>query len=419
MSLLQFSAGFDRNEIPVTIAQGASVTFRIERISAVLTSWERLSVQQATDPVATFGEVVLQSTGWNNADSSFLPPSSAVQKGYAFPVVGSNPNDGTLRQGLLDGGVSDRVIYDGDYVIWSADAFTSWLDGDDWFVLNRDSLQRITREESNFLSQITEIDNQVDAGFVSAMTTDALVWLSESPLVLPPFLTPSTDSNNPRDNDDYEYIGGRENRNAQLQFQFSQNRFQSYITIGITPNFLLGHDEEDIFIRLRDSGGDIIQTLNLSTDFTLRDDVNWSNSTVTHFIRNTSINYPFLATIEIVLTQIQRHFRMNPISVEVSGNIQNGGVTESKLSPEVQDKLNANLTPENSRFQAIEARLSPYKTVTFSSPAHDALFLDADGDDSFPSALTNFNQVSSDNPRYTGNNRRFICSYPRTWEFYT
>ena len=111
------SNGFNRNELPVTIAQGTEATFRVQRIGGSLTPWERIGVTQSGDPVATFGEVVLQNLGWNNTDNSFLPPSGSVQKGYAFPVISSNPNDGTLRQGLLDAGVSDRLIYDGDYVV--------------------------------------------------------------------------------------------------------------------------------------------------------------------------------------------------------------------------------------------------------------------------------------------------------------
>ncbi|MCH9665089.1 MAG: hypothetical protein K0U41_04500 [Gammaproteobacteria bacterium] len=140
-----FSNLFDPNELPVTISRGASVTFRIDRVGANIGSWTRVSIGQSQDPVATFGEVVLQNLPWNNVDNAFLPPSSAVLKGYAFPVTSSNPNDGTLRQGLIDAGVSERTIYDGDYVVWTADSFTSWLNGDDWFVLSRNDLQRISR----------------------------------------------------------------------------------------------------------------------------------------------------------------------------------------------------------------------------------------------------------------------------------
>ena len=41
---------FDRNEFPVTIAQGASVTVRVMRVGGVITPIERVGVQQSADP---------------------------------------------------------------------------------------------------------------------------------------------------------------------------------------------------------------------------------------------------------------------------------------------------------------------------------------------------------------------------------
>lgn len=410
------SALFDRNELPVTIARGAFVTFRIDRVGASIGSWERVSVGQSQDPVATFGEVVLQNTAWNNADSSFLPPSGSVLKGYAFPVFGSNPNDGTLRQGLLDGGVSDRQIYDGDYVIWTADAFTSWADGDNWFVLNRDSLQRMSREQSNFLAQTSEIDNRVELGPINAMSAEGVVWLSENPLAEAPFINPSSDSNNPRSGDDYAYIGGRENRDSfGLNFQFGQNRFNSYLTVGITPNFANAHNASDIFINIRDDDRNLIQQLNLATDFTLRDDATFTNSTYRHYVSNTSINYPFLATIEVVLTQVQEHFRLNPNSVDVTQNVAD--LQENQLSSDIQDKLNRALPPANTDFSSIEERLSPYKRVTTSTPDVQALFLNASPTDAYPQSLSGFSSVSADNPRFTGNNTVLFIATPEPGNF--
>lgn len=396
------SNGFDRNELPVTIAQGASVTLRIERVNGVVSPWERLSVQQATDPVATFGEVVIQSTSWNNANSSFLPSSAQVQKGYAFPVFGSNPNDGTLRQGLLDAGVSDRLIYDGDYVVWTADAFTSWVNGDDWFVLNRDSLQRMSREESNFLSQVTEVDNRVILGAINAMSAEGVVWLSENPLAEAPFITPSSDSNNPRNGDDYAYIGGRENRDSSgLNFQFGQNRFNSFMTIGISPNFANAHEARDILINIRDIDGNILDGFNLEDDFTFIDDSTFTNSTYRHYQRSTSINYPFLATIEVVLSQVQEHFTLNPNTVNVIQNIPTASLQENQLSQSVQEKLNRALPTPDTDFSSIEERLSPYRNDSTVEPAQDARYLSATTTDSYPSSISSFTQVLPENPRFT------------------
>ena len=395
------SALFNPNEIPTTLAQGASATFRITRQGASISPWERVTVEAAADPVAVFGSVAIQSISWNNRDGSLLPQGAQVQQGYAFPVANSTPNDGTLRQGLLDSGVSDRFIYDGDFVVWTAAAFTSWGDGGNWFVLSADDMRRMGREAHNFLLQVREIDNRVDVGPVSAMASNALAWLSENPLAEAPFLIPSTDTGNPRAGDSYPYIGGQENRDAGLRFQFSQNRFGAFLTLGISPSFLASNAEEDIFIRVRDESGDLVETLSLADDFTLRDDATFTNGTVTHFVRNTSFNYAFLETIEIVLTVVQRHFRFSPDTVDVTGNIANDGLTEPLLSPDVRAKLNANLQPDNARFQAIESRLSPFRTVTIDTPDHRYLFASSTGTDPFPSDLSALSQVSAESPRFS------------------
>lgn len=417
------SNGFPQGTFPTVLAQGQSATFRIIRTGTSISQWERLGIMQSVNPAPTFGEFVFQDAGWSNLDGSFLPRSSQVLKGYAFPVVGSSPNDGTLRQGLLDAGVSDRVIFDRDYVVWTADSFTSWSNGDDWFVLPRNQLENISREQGNFLAQITEIDSRIDLGFVSSMGAEALVWLSENPLVRAPFLNPSGDTGsapdgNPRPGDDYEYIGGRENRNAMQQFTFGQNRFNNYLTVGISPNFIASHNLDDIRIRIVEvDTRNILAEYNLNTDFTFVDDDTFTNSTVRHYQRNVSVNYPFLATIEVVLTQVARHFRINPRSVDVTQNIPPNSIVESLLSETLRDKLNRPIPDTDARLQEIEPRLLQYRNkVTMEDDIH-ARFYDDDGTGAYPSDLNQFNQVSSQNPQYTASNSVLFIATPEPGNF--
>lgn len=403
------SNGFPQGTFPTVLAQGQSATFRLTRVGGVTRSWERVSFQQAVNPAPTLGEVVLQNLGWNNTDGSLLPSGSMVLKGYAFPVVGSVQNDGKLRQGLIDAGVSDRLIYNGDYVVWTADSFTSWANGDDWFVLPRNQLESISREESNFLAQTSEIDNRVDIGSVSAMTADALVWLSENPLVEAPFLNPSADTNNPRSGNDYPYIGGRENRNGQLMFQSSSNRFNNYLTIGITPNFISSHPESTIDIVVRDVDGNEVERLNLDSDFTFVDNDTFTNSTVRHYQRSTSFNYSFLETIDIVLTQVQDHYRINPNTVDVTSNVSN--LAENQLSPDVREKLNK--TPESVNItEPVPAELLAKVFVTHNNAASDARFLSATDTTTYPSQLSDFQQVSVNNPRFLSSGTILFVAVP-------
>lgn len=411
------SALFDRDEIPVTIAQGSEVTFRISRVGGSITPWERVGITQSVDPVATLGEVVLQSTGWNNSDGSFLPSAGQVLQGYAYPVIGSNPNDGTLRQGLLDAGVSDRVIYDGDYVIWTASSFTSWTNGNDWFVLPRNDLQRLTREQSNFLAQTTEIDNRADLAPVSMLTNYALVWLSENQLTEAPFLTPSTDPNNPRSGDSYPYVGGRDDRNFMNQFTLGTNRFNNFMTVGITPSFIAGHSLRDIEVRIYDTDRVLLESFNLQDDFVLVDDATFTNSTVTHYQRNTSVNYPFLATIEIWLTQVQRHFRLDQNTVDVTQNIPDRSLIEDKLSLAVQEKLNRAIPPQGVTYNDIADRLSPYANVVTRQPVGNARFLSNDGTGAYPTALSDLTQVPENNPVFTTTNIVLFVAVPEPANF--
>jgi hypothetical protein len=396
------SVGFAEGAFPTTLGQGMSVTYRVERIGGSIQPIERISVQQATDPVATFGEVVLQTRTWNNADGSLLPGAGEVLKGYAFRVAGSNPNDGTLRQGLLDAGVSDRVINDGDYVVWDADAFTSWTDGDNWFVWERTGFERTSRAASNFHEEITEIDNRVDAGLISQLGSEGVVWLSENPLTTAPFITPSTDPNNPRAGDNYRYVGGRENRDAQLRFQLGHNLFNSYMTVGVSPNFITGHPESTIDVILRDTDGAIVERWNLANDFTFVDDATFTNSTYRHYQRAQSINYPFLATIEVWLTEVQQHFQLDPSTVDVTQNVQN--LPEERLSASVQEKLNRAIPDQGVTYAEIEDRLEPIISVTHSEPDPSARFATYDGTGAYPTQLSDFTQVPANNPQFTNNN---------------
>lgn len=390
---------FNRNELPTTIAQGAAVTFYIDRVGGVLGQWVRLGVEQAGDPIATFGEVVLQNRGWNNADSSLLPSGDAVQKGYAFPVFGSNPNDGTLRAGL-EAAVGERVIYDGDYVIWTADAFTSWLDGDNWFVINRESLQRISREASNFLLQVSENDQRVDTGRVNQQfATNALVWISESPFTSAPFISPSNPSDtNPRPGDDYRYVGGTDQQNSDNDFQFGQNRFNSYLTVGVSPSHLQGNPVASIDVLFFDEGIGVFQRLNLANDFT--ENTGFTNSSYRYFQRSTTVNYPALASIMVVQTETKDHYTLNPLTVDVTQNIPLNAISEPLLGPDVREKLNRALPEQGVSYASIAERLMQYRDQVRMEPDVNAQFLSSDPTDPYPSDLSGFTGVSPENPRY-------------------
>lgn len=77
-------------------------------------------------------------------------------------------------------------------------------------------------------------------------------------------------------------------------------------------------------------------------------------------------------------------------------------MAEQRVSSSI-DNLAHEIDNDGAALQAIQPRISPYKTRTVNAPAVDALFNDSSGSDPFPSDLTTLNSVSADNPRFTGN----------------
>jgi len=397
------STGFDRTELPTTLAQGSSATFTVSRVGGVISMWERQGVQEAPSSQDTFGDLEFQTLPWSNSDLSFLPASNQVQKGYAFKVINSNPNDGSLRQGLIDSGVTDKVVYNDDWIVWIADAFTSWTNGDDWFVLSADDVRRISQTASNFLTNVNERDSRPDMGTAENLgAQNALVWVSPVQMTLPPFLNPNTDPNNPRPNANGErYYGGTFNRNGQ-SFQFGSNLFGHFLYTGITPQFVTTHGADNIDIVIRDIDGVQLQRFNLATDFTQVDDANFSNSTVSHFFRSQSFNYPSLATIDIVLVTTLREFSLNS-NVDVTPNVSN--LQRVQLSSDIQNLLKRidNLPTSNvPNFSSIIDRVSPYRDLQINTPDTDVYFKTSNTpSESFQNTLVGLTQVNAENPRLT------------------
>jgi len=364
------SALFDRNEIPTTLAQGRSATFRITREGAVVGQWQRVSVQESASSQDVFGDVILQTRTWSNANNSFLPSGSEVQKGYAFRVVNSAPNDGSLRQGLVDAGVTGKIIYDGDLVVWVADAFTAWTNGDDWIVIPADDVRRITAVGSNFLSNITEFDNNIDTRAETDGASDALVWLTNTDinggiLSTAPFIDASSDISRNPSGGPFAYIGGRELQNSDGDFvtnaPFGNPRSNSLMYLGITASYILTHGINDIYIQIYDlDSSSIISELNLNSNFVKP---SFGDGQFAYFVYSqdkisdafTQIRYLGNQEIRIIRRTKDRHFSLNPTAIDLTQNIQE--LPETRLSQAVQAKLNKETsfsTLDRARLNGIE-----------------------------------------------------------------
>ena len=398
---------FDPNELPTTIASGSSVTFRISRAGGVIGRWERISSQESPSSIDTFGDLEFQTTPFQNKNDEFLPRASQVQKGYAFKVINSTPNDGTLRQGLVDSGVTDKVIYDGDYVVWDADSFTSWLDGGNWFVLAAHTVYRLSLAANNFLLSVSENDNKIDLGrAVENGITTSNIWLSPYVLTEAPFISANSDPDNPRSPETERYQGGTDRVTSQSDFQFGSNFFGSYLYVGLTPAQLTEIGLSHFDVVFMDFDGQELQRFSLEDDFTELDDATFGNGTYRHFVYNTSgdplsattVNYSSLSLINLIRTEVQRHFSIDPNTTDLTPNVRN--LQENQLSPELVGKINTtvNIVPfdENS----IDNRISPLRNDSMLTKNANARFLNSTGTDNFP-LLAAMTQVNPDNPVFT------------------
>jgi len=105
-------------------------------------------------------------------------------------------------------------------------------------------------------------------------------------------------------------------------------------------------------------------------------------------------------------------FRVQEVVNRLKGNL-NDAVTaiaedqaqmaENRLDERLR-LLATNIDNEESEFEAIRNRISPLRTDNILSPDINALFLNSTGSDPFPTSLASFNEVNSDNPRFTGGN---------------
>lgn len=348
----------------ITLGYGDSVTLEITRTAGVLSSYSVVAEGVVTTTSGnSIDDLEFQNTLWSATEGALLP--SAVPKGYAFRIINA-PSDGSGRFGVS--------MHNGDWAVWIGNSFTSWATTSDWFVLPAASARRLTAQGQNFLEAVSEIDNKIDRGFAEDLgASDALVWLTPATFNTGAFLSPSTDPNNPRGSETIPYIGGRENRNQDGQFTFGSNRFNSFLYVGITPSFLTREGASNIDIVIKDNGEEV-RRFNLADDFTdISDPTNFPEGTVDTFVYNPigdansagTINYVTFQTIEVVLTEVQRHFRLDADKIDATQNIDNLDKTQLNTATRALLEAQHGISSED------EAKLSGLEISSSSSALPD------------------------------------------------
>lgn len=230
-------------------------------------------------------------------------------------------------------------------------------DNDDWLVIRNATNDIISLSEIHFLNTITETTTNSDERLETRSdVNDARVWLSPYVLEAAPFLTPSTDPNNPPADEEGEYLGGDElDLNGANGYEFratsSQlgpfvdesvaNTIHALVYVRITGSISQANLDNSYLVH-KDTDGSEIERFSLDTDFrsiTLPS----SGTDITYLVFDdvgatdnfSSINYHAGQTLELVLQVPNRAFTFSD-AVNVLASIADGSINLDKLNPTVQ-----------------------------------------------------------------------------------
>ncbi len=89
---------------------------------------------------------------------------------------------------------------------------------------------------------------------------------------------------------------------------------------------------------------------------------------------------------------------------------------DAGLNQQIQNLI-GDVDDESRSLESISDRISPYKTLTVTSPEVFALYNDSSGVDPFPSDLSTLNHVSADNPQFEINSTAIFVAVPAPGSF--
>ena len=277
----------------------------------------------------------LRDEPWNASSTGQLPTGTQVQEGYAFKVSNA-PADGSGRFG--------EVMYNDDWVVWEGSTFTSWdAEPHQWFVIAAHEVRRTTQEQSNFLSQVTEIDTSIQRSVILNDQTEVLFWFTPALFSSAPFLTPSSDTNNPRAGQTESYVGGREVTSDGV-FEQQAEIPSHFLYVALSPSYYSAN-QDDIRIRIDNSNG------TEHFDFSLKDDFVSAGSLGTAQFQyfylspegtaGLEIGYGSFQQVYAYIGSVRETFQLSS-NVDINHNLRNVG--EVNLDQDTVGKLNKQIS---------------------------------------------------------------------------
>lgn len=245
---------------------------------------------------------------------------------------------------------------------------------DDWLVIRNATNDIITLSEINFLNTVSETDTFEDDRLIERSdVTDVRLFLSTGILDHAPFITPSTDPNNPQ-SDGTRYVGGDEDVSTGNEFHLTDftkvgepagsSRFpNAFMYFDIDGSFDTTNLLNQVYVVIKDAQGNEVSRHNAVDHFRA---ITLTGSSDTYYVFDivgasdnySSITYLSGYTIDVIYRRTLRHFALSD-EVNALPAIADRSIPIEKLQPNVQALINANhaLTDEQ------EAALSGLQTT--------------------------------------------------------
>ncbi len=161
----------------VNLIRNDSVTLEIRRTGSTIGTWQEASrgILQS-ESGNDLDDLQFRGQVWNAMNNSVLPGTDDVLQGYSFRVINA-PANGSGR--------FSQVMYNGDWVVWTARTFTAWSDTQNWIVIAASDVRRISAVQANFLNTISD-RRVITAGNVISRVR---FWLLDTLPTAAPLLT--------------------------------------------------------------------------------------------------------------------------------------------------------------------------------------------------------------------------------------
>ena len=375
----------------VVVRSGSTAQIEITRSGGVISSYQFQSISAIGDTAGgTLNAIKLISPTtevWDASTNGPLPSAGVVQ-GNAYRIVNA-PTDGSGR--------FSKVMFNGDYAVWSASSFTAWSDTGNWFVLPATDVRRITALEQDFLtdvevSPVSDRNNVVRGANYADSAGEIRLKIYANRAAYS-----AADLNTTGDIDEYTNAS---DITGVLGIRLSGNLAT---LVDVLPT---------LYVYSEDSNGVFTRLFNLQDDFTHEGDFAGESDYLSH----ETVNYQVGDTIRIYIGSVDDRYR-NPnldiLESNLTHSMQLKLNREDAASREEIERINANeakidtlypLAPDVGILEGLSGLFDPERTLSSVEEASgNSLFIDYRGDATrYESTGITYDNTGTDLVRYTG-----------------